>query len=165
MTVENQIITIHSLNVTTLILDLDGVLITTPTWKSDDMHADGYSDFNVSCVSNLNELLSSHDFEIWLSSTRRTKKSLTEFNSIFRNRNISKEIVGFLPVYNDCSNRKEEVEKFITENNLTCFLIIDDDKSLKSMKQEYQNRLVSTDLTLGFNKDKLYEAILMLNKT
>ena len=33
------------------------------------------------------------------------------------------------------------------------------------MKQEYQNRLVSTDLTLGFNKDKLYEAILMLNKT
>lgn len=147
---------------TTLILDLDGVLITTPSWKTDKVHADGYSDFNTSCISNLNELLSLHNFKIWLSSTRRTKKSIAEFNAIFKNRNISQKIVGFLPVYDDCNSRKEEVEKFILENNLTDFLIIDDDKSLKSMKQEYQNRIISTDLTIGFNKDKLNEAVLLL---
>lgn len=159
---ENQNVKIHSQNVTTLILDLDGVLITTPTWKSDTIHADAYSDFNKICVSNLNELLSSNRFNIWLSSTRRTKKSLAEFNAIFRNRNIRQDILGFIPVYENCKNRKEEVERFILENDLTDFLIIDDDKSLKSMKQEFQNRLVSTDLTIGFNKDKLNEAILLL---
>ncbi len=63
-----------------LILDLDGVLITTPLWKADEMDSDGYSKFNQSCIDNLNELLSLADFDIWLSSTRRTVKSIEEFN-------------------------------------------------------------------------------------
>jgi len=38
------------MNKTTLILDLDGVLITTPSWKADEMDADGYSKFNENCI-------------------------------------------------------------------------------------------------------------------
>jgi hypothetical protein len=59
-------------NKITLILDLDGVLIVTPQWKSDTIHEDGYSDFNIECVKNLNCLLNKYIVEIWLSSTRRT---------------------------------------------------------------------------------------------
>lgn len=124
-----------------LILDLDGVLITTPPWKADEMDADGYSSFNMNCVNNLNTLLSQADFEIWLSSTRRTVKTLQEFNQIFANRKIKKEIGGFLPHYPDCKSRKDEIEKFIEESNISNFLIIDDDKSLNEIHECYRENL------------------------
>ena len=40
-----------------ILLDLDGVLITTPNWKPDEIHCDGYSVFNKVAVANLNGLL------------------------------------------------------------------------------------------------------------
>jgi len=146
-----------------LILDLDGVLITTPNWKADEIDSDGYSKFNEKCIVNLNTLLSKSQFEIWLSSTRRTVKSLAEFNLIFANRNISQSIIGFLPVYKDCKNRREEVERFIKNKSITNVLIIDDDKSLNGLKDDYKERLVLTEFLKGFDNEKLKEAIRKLN--
>ncbi|WP_397362273.1 HAD domain-containing protein [Olleya sp. R77988] len=142
-----------------LILDLDGVLITNPSWKADRIHSDGYSEFNKSCVENLNRLLTLAEFDIWLSSTRRTVKTLNEFNLIFKNRGIKKDIVGFLPEYTDCRNRKEEILKFITEFQASDFLIIDDDKSLNGLESGIKESLILTELTKGLNSEKLKEAI------
>lgn len=142
-----------------LILDLDGVLITNPLWKADEIDTDGYSKFNSVCVSNLNQLLSIYEFEIWLSSTRRTVKTLTEFNTIFKNRGIKNTITGFLPDYKDCKTRKETVERFISEFKVKDFLIIDDDKSLNALHQSLKKYLVLTELTKGFNSEKLEDAI------
>lgn len=119
-----------------LILDLDGVLISTPMWKADEMDSDGYSKFNQSCIDNLNTLLSLDDFDIWLSSTRRTVKSMEEFNTIFTNRNIIKPIKGFLPEYENCKNRKEEILEFLNEFGVENYLIIDDDKSLNDLESD-----------------------------
>ena len=47
-----------------ILLDLDGVLITTPPWKQDELHDDGYSNFNYLAVDNLNKLLSIADAEL-----------------------------------------------------------------------------------------------------
>lgn len=141
-----------------LILDLDGVLITNPSWKADQIHSDGYSEFNESCVENLNRLLTLAEFDIWLSSTRRTMKTLTEFNLIFKNRGIEKQIAGFLPEYANCRNRKEEVLNFITELKLSDFLIIDDDKSLNELESGIKEKLILTELMKGFNSEKLKEA-------
>ena len=146
-----------------LILDLDGVLITNPSWKADRIDSDGYSEFNESCVENLNQLLTLAKFEIWLSSTRRTVKNLSEFNLIFKNRGIKKEIVGFLPEYADCKNRKEEILKFISEFKTSDFLIIDDDKSLNGLECGLKRNLVLTELTNGFNLEKLKEATERIN--
>lgn len=141
-----------------MILDLDGVLITNPSWKADRIDSDGYSEFNTSCVENLNRLLTLVEFDIWLSSTRRTVKTLTEFNLIFKNRGIKKEIFGFLPEYADCINRKEEILKFIAEFKVSDFLIIDDDKSLNGLECEIKERLILTELMKGFNLERLNEA-------
>ncbi len=138
-----------------LILDLDGVLITTPMWKADEMDSDGYSKFNQSCIDNLNTLLSLDDFDIWLSSTRRTVKSIEEFNTIFINRNITKPIKGFLPVYENCNNRKEEILKFLEEFKPQNYLIIDDDKSLNDLDEITKEKLVLTELMKGFNQEQL----------
>ena len=141
-----------------LILDLDGVLITNPSWRADRIHSDGYSEFNKSCVENLNRLLTLFEFDIWLCSTRRTVKTLSEFNQIFKNRGIRNSIVGFLPEYQDCKTRKEEIEKFIMEFKVSDFLIIDDDKSLNGLEIGIKKHLISTELMKGFNDEKLIEA-------
>ena len=147
-----------------MVLDLDGVLITNPSWKADRIASDGYSEFNESCIENLNRLLTFAEFDIWLSSTRRTVKTLTEFNLIFKNRGINKEIVGFLPEYADCKNRNEEVQKFIAEFKPSDFLIIDDDKSLNGLESGIKEKLILTELTKGFNSEKLKEAVTKINK-
>ncbi|BDD05572.1 HAD domain-containing protein [Aureibacter tunicatorum] len=142
-----------------LILDLDGVLITTATWKADEIDSDGYSKFNTTCVSNLNRLLKTKKFDIVLSSTRRTVKSLDDFNEIFMFRQINSPITEFLPNYKNCRNRKEEIECYIQEVDIKDFLIIDDDKSLNDANQFIKDRLIQTELLKGFNTDKLKEAI------
>lgn len=142
-----------------LILDLDGVLITTSPWKADEIAEDGYSKFNPECVSNLNTLLSKANFEIWLSSTRRTVKSLEEFNSIFENREIQTSITGFLPEYAKAKSRREEIELFLNENDFDKYLILDDDKSLNDLTPDIKKNLVQTELLTGFDSTKLDAAL------
>ena len=149
---------------TILILDLDGVLITTPSWKADEIAPDGYSVFNKKCVDNLNNLLSKFTFDIWLSSTRRTVKSLEEFNTIFENRNIKEPIIGFLPEYENCKSRADEVVRFIEEFEILNFIILDDDKSLNGIKENYKKQLVLTELQKGFDNEKLKIAIEKIKK-
>lgn len=141
---------------TALILDLDGVLITTRPWKTDEIHQDGYSNFNAESVKNLNKLFQVTNFEIWLSSTRRIKKSLEEFNQIFQNRNIEGKIKGFLPVHEQNFSRRKKVEYFIEHQQLDKYLIIDDDKSLNDLADK--SKLILTNYLQGFNREKLLEA-------
>jgi hypothetical protein len=150
------------MNTIILLLDLDGVLITTPPWKADKMDSDGYSSFNNSCVDNMNKLLKTSSFEIWLSSSRRKHKSLEEFNTIFSNRGIMQSIHGFLPKYEYCKNRKEELEQFLSEREIVNYLIIDDDKSLHSLDNKFDGKVIHTLLQTGFNEEKLNEALKML---
>lgn len=145
-----------------LILDLDGVLITTPSWKNDCIHEDGYSDFNVECVTNLNILVATFDFELWLISSRRKGKAIEEFNVIFSNRGIGIKIAGYVPMYHKRMSRREELEQFLILGNYDDFVIIDDDKSLNGLPAKWKQRLVSTETMIGFNKDKLQETIAII---
>lgn len=147
-----------------LILDLDGVLITTPNWKPDIISEDGYSKFDENCVKNLNTLLSKINIEIFLISTRRLKKSLKEFNLLFRNRGISQEIKSFIPDYPDCKSRFDELNRFLNENENMNYLIIDDDKSLNALEYKKKERLILTDYNQGFSTEKLNEALSKVNK-
>lgn len=143
----------------TIILDLDGVLITTPPWKKDDIDSDGYSMFNTECVERFNKLLKSLESQIWLSSTRRAHKTLEEFNLIFQHRNIHTPIAGFLPIEEKPCTRKEEIVRFIETNKLSSYLIIDDDKSLNDLDENMKNRLVLTEFLKGFDQNALKKAL------
>jgi hypothetical protein len=123
------------------------------------MDTDGYSVFNPDCILRLNELFSEFYFEVWLSSTRRTQKTLQEFNQIFQHRKIDATIVGFLPKHDGDITRKEEIEHFIKEQDLKHFLILDDDKTLHELSARYSNRLVLTEYHKGFDVQKLEEAV------
>lgn len=141
---------------TALILDLDGVLITTSPWKPDIIDADNYSKFNASCIAHLNILLDFGKFDIWLSSSRRERHSLEKFNEIFKYRKIKQPIIGFLPPNTNFDNRCTEISQWIKNEQVQDYLILDDDKSLHEF--EHPKRLVLTKYMLGFNKEKLEEA-------
>ncbi len=141
-----------------VILDLDGVMITTPSWRADEIAADGYSEFNIEAAANLNSLMKSIDAELWLSSTRRLQKTLDEFNEIFKMRNIESTLEGFLPAYEIGTRRNIEIDHFLDGESTSNFLILDDDQSLHALEKGRKAYWIKTDPLVGFNADKLAEA-------
>jgi len=140
-----------------VILDLDGVLITTPSWKRGDIEEDGYSVFNKRTIENLNILLSVADAELWLISDRRKGFTLEQFNVFFKNRNIETELSGMVPVYSKPVIRIEEFKEFIKDESIKNYLLIDDDSSLDAL--EDKSFWVKTNSLVGFSEEKLNEAI------
>ena len=139
-----------------IILDLDGVLITTPPWRRDEVENDGYSKFNFMAIEKFNMLTDelSFEYELWLISDRRRGKTLEQFNKIFKNRNIKKSIDGFVPIYGYIS-RKEEFEKFIHENEFDNMILIDDDSSLDGLIDK--SSWIKTKSLIGFGIEELNE--------
>ncbi len=154
----NSLFTDNNEKVILLLLDLDGVLITTPPWKREEQLSDGYSAFSKNCVSNLNRILELGRFEIWLSSSRRKAKTILEFNQIFDFRGINQSITGMLPEYPREYSRKQELESFLSQKPDSSFLILDDDKSLNDLDDSLKKYLVQTQFLKGFNDDSFLEA-------
>lgn len=146
-----------------LLLDLDGVLITTPAWRANELAADGYAVFDAQAVACLKELLAVANFELWLSSSRRKGKSLEEFQAIFEARGIA-ALTGLLPVYPSSFSRKEELQAFIPSLQGQDLLIIDDDKSLNGLAPAYKKRLVLTQYHQGFREEQLTLAKAMVRE-
>lgn len=140
-----------------IILDLDGVLVITPPWRKDELDSDGYSKFNSVAIDYFNMLTDELSFEceLWLISDRRRGKSLEQFNEIFKNRNIKKTINGMVPIYGHIS-RKEELERFLSENEIDNFILIDDDSSLDGL--EDKSSWIKTKSLIGFGIEELKEA-------
>lgn len=140
-----------------ILLDLDGVMITTPPWRKDDILVDGYSRFKTEAVNNLNKLTSQVDAELWLISGRRKRNTLEEFNVFFKSRNIEKELSGMVPVYFEYIPRIEEFKSFIDTEQIKNYLLIDDDSSLEGL--DNKNFWVKTHPLIGFTEEKLNEAL------
>ncbi len=143
----------------TLILDLDGVLITTPTWKSDVLHEDGYSDFGADCVARLNQLLSTVPCEIWLSSTRRQCMTVTRWTETFRVRGVQQGVGGVLPQASGRPSRAEELQAFVASQPSTPYLVIDDDSSILDLPVAIRERCVVTSFARGFDEGALVAAL------
>ena len=124
-------------------------------WKPDVIHKDGYSDFNKTCVDNLNILTNGLDVELWLISSRRLNTTLEEFQEIFITRNIKAPLVGFVP-NND--KRILEVVSFIENNPDKNILIIDDDNTLHGLPENIKKFWTKPEYLIGFDNEKLVES-------
>lgn len=137
-----------------ILLDLDGVLIIHAPWRRMEFHEDGFNDFDRVCVDNLNCILNETGYDIVLSSARRTVVDIDQMNIYFRARGINKEIIAYVPNYNEdeskpWKNRRQEIELFLEEHKPKNYLIIDDDKSLSDAKKEIKDNWIQTYLTGG----------------
>ena len=136
-----------------LLLDIDGVLNITPSWKSCKIMDDGFLEFDLNSVNNLNQILKMFDLNIVLTSSHRVVHNLSEMNLFFKNRGIIQKINSFLP--NTGLNRLDEITLFLSENRIYDFIILDDDKKLNGLNKKIKRRLILTNPLIGFNYIKL----------
>ncbi len=137
-----------------ILLDLDGVLIKSATWREDDIHEDGYSDFDSTCVKNLNNIIDKTGYNLVLSSSRRENVSIDQMNEYFKRRGVSKSIKAYVPMY-DIElriSRRQEIEMFLDEYKPKNYLIIDDDKSLLDASEEIKSNWIQTNSMIGLKE-------------
>lgn len=130
-----------------IVLDLDGVLITTPPWKKCEILEDGFPTFNNNAVGNLNFLLQQTHANIILSTSHRNKFTLTQWVIIFKSRGIMANIIGKTP---ECGNRKSEIITW-SKSNIEKYIVLDDDKRLYELPDPIKERCIITSPLIGLS--------------
>jgi hypothetical protein len=114
-------------------LDIDGVMIPAKGWKSPAFLNDGFPAFSNKAATTLQSLIS-NAVTIILTTSHKSKFSMDEWKSIFKNRGINIEKIKSLPENFNNLSRKEEIVNWFHVNNVDeSFVIIDDDKSLNEL--------------------------------
>jgi DNA-binding LacI/PurR family transcriptional regulator len=131
-----------------ILLDLDGVMITTKPWESDFILADDFAEFNPKAVTKLNQLLQETGYDIVLSSARRYAHDIDQMNEFFKTRGIEGQIIDYLPLYdlNLRYSRYDEVTRFLMKYRPNNYIVIDDDRSVANLGYD---KLMLTDPMIG----------------
>ena len=150
----------------TILLDIDGVLVTTPSWKPTEQLSDGFMKFNESAVENLATLFKDTNASIVLTTTHRINYDETKWKEIFRMRGLNFHTISKLndktqvdQLLDRATEIKEWVEQFGQHEN---YIIIDDDLSINGLTDDIKERWVSTRPLIGFDKESRVKALHIL---
>jgi hypothetical protein len=150
----------------TILLDIDGVLVTTPGWKRVELLKDGFLEFNKRATDNLIKLLSSAATEIILTTSHRKNYSLPQWKDILEARGIP---VNDLKKIDESEalhtkSRADEIIDWIKMyGNGKNYVIIDDDSSLDNLPLRYKNKWVKTKPLIGLDDEATNKALHILN--
>ncbi|WP_293743462.1 HAD domain-containing protein [uncultured Acinetobacter sp.] len=148
-----------------LLLDIDGVLETSPSWKKPEFLEDKFYKFNENSRKNLIEIIDKINPEIILTTTHRINYNLMEWNQIFELRGIRVDKISKINDAKkaiDIKERNVEIEEWFSNNRTAEFLILDDDKSLNELTDNLKNRWIQIDAMLGITesiKNQILEKI------
>ena len=148
-----------------LLLDIDGVLETSPSWKQPEFLEDKFYKFNENSRKNFIEVINKINPEIILTTTHRINYNLTKWNKIFELRgiNVSKiSKINNAKKATDIKKRNVEIEEWFLNNRTAEFLILDDDKILNELTDNLKNRWIQIDPMLGITesiRDQILERI------
>jgi len=150
----------------TILLDLDGVLVTTPSWKPTEQLSDGFMKFNETAAENLAIVFKETNASIILTTTHRINYDEAKWKEIFKTRGLNFQNITKLndktkveQLVDRATEIKEWVEQFGTKVN---YVIIDDDLSINGLSDEIKARWVSTKPLIGFDKDAKAKALYIL---
>ena len=94
-----------------------------------------------------------------LTTSHKSKFSIKEWKSIFKNRGIKIEKIKSLPQNINNISRKDEIVNWFKVNSVDGdFVIIDDDKSLNELPDFLKRNLIQTSSYIGLTEEHL-EAI------
>lgn len=140
-------------------LDIDGVMVPAKGWKSPEFLNDGFPAFSNRATRTLQSLISD-EVTVVLTTSHRSKFSVEEWKSIFKNRDINIEKIKLLPETFNNLNRKDEIVNWFNINDISeDFIIIDDDKSLNDLPDFLKENLIQTSPYIGLTEEHA-EAIL-----
>lgn len=144
-----------------ILLDIDGVMVITPTWRQPEFLTDGFMAFDKHCAENLANLLEQNPAEIVLSSTHRIHYDEATWQILLANRGIRVSHVSKINAvtcYGDFQPRDKEVLAWVDNNPYEKFIIIDDDKSLRNLPDNIKKFWIETQFLTGFDKTALERA-------
>ncbi len=149
----------------TILLDIDGVLVTTPSWQRVEILDDGFMKFNEKAAHNLQHIVTQTNADIILTSTHRVNFSIEEWKKIFTARVITAKSISKLndrTKLADMGSRAEEIAAWVAGNGMQHnYAVIDDDTSLHSLPNEIKMRCVITKSLIGIDEQTV-EAVLKI---
>jgi FMN phosphatase YigB (HAD superfamily) len=152
----------------TVLLDIDGVLVTTPAWKVVEQHADGFMQFNERAADNLAKLLDKTQAAVVLITTHRISYSEDDWITIFRKRNINASTITKInkaAKLEDIRSRAEEIEAWVlAQADPISYVIIDDDLSLNALPEHIKRRCILTKPMIGIDQSIVDRAMCILQQ-
>ncbi len=149
-----------------ILLDIDGVLETTPPWRKVETDSDGFMKLNENALKNLSILYKKTNASIVLTTTHRVNYNLDDWKGIFERRGIIFEKISKLndkTKLNELLDRGTEIKEWAerqTEN--LNYIIIDDDSSINSLSNDLKEKWIQTKPHIGFDEEALEKALFIL---
>lgn len=149
-----------------LLLEIDGVMLSANSWRSPNILADNFVEFNPKAVKALNIILNENAFDIVLTTSHKFKYNLSQWLDIFSTRNINLSKIDRLPEnVNHVDKKNEIVNWFKSKTSSDDFIIIDDDKSLNDLPDFLKSRLIQTSASVGLTDELANEVLERLKKS
>lgn len=145
-----------------VLLDIDGVMVPAINWKRPEFESDGFPRFSRRATDGLQKIISETGADIVLTSSHKSSYYIKQWREIFSNRGLKNVKIKKLKKNSTYLNRKEEVMRWIQNNNENEFVIIDDDKTLNNLPPKIKSRLIQTSATVGLNEELANSAIRIL---
>ncbi len=112
-----------------ILLDLDGVMNTTPTWRAVEHLEDGFMAFNENCVKNLAKILTATQANIVLTTTHPIHYDESLWQQLLQTRGVNTSHVSKVndaSTFAELSIRCTEIIAWVTAHPNEVFVIIDD---------------------------------------
>lgn len=152
-----------------ILLDIDGVLETTPPWRRAEIHADGFMKLDENALYNLSILIQKTNASIILTTSHRIHYDESKWEEIFRTRGVDCTAISKLNDKTEISQlleRGTEIKEWAeTEGSNQNYVILDDGSSLHALPDEIKVRWVPIRPLVGFDKEALEKALLILTIT
>lgn len=148
-----------------ILLDIDGVMVPASAWKKPEFLNDGFPVFSNRATEALQKIISETSATLLLTTSHKSKYSISEWNAIFKLRGINITKIERLAENSLNTNRKDEILNwFSSTNSKDKFVIIDDDKSLNALPPNLKEKLVLTSPLVGLTMDMAFDAIAILKQ-
>ena len=147
----------------TILLDIDGVLVTTPAWRTAELDTDGFLRFNEKAAKNLARIIDETNAAIVLTTTHRINYSVDEWKEIFKVRGIhpfSVSKLNDIKTIGDMADRATEIKEWVDkQTDRQPYVIIDDDLSINGLPLTIKGKCVLTKSMLGLDEESTIKAL------
>jgi hypothetical protein len=152
-----------------ILLDLDGVLITTPSWRTLEIEPDGFFKFNTHATQNLAAILAETNAALVLTTSHRINYSLPEWTAFFKTRGLFPSAIRKVnerTALPPAGSRTAEISAWVaTQDTATNYVVLDDDLSLHDAPPAIKSRCVLTKPLIGLDTDATQRVLHILYAT
>lgn len=151
-----------------ILLDFDGVMITTQPWRKLEILEDGFIAFNLNAANNLARIIKETNASIVLTTTHRIRFNTRQWTDLFTKRGLYIKCISLInetQLVSEMKDRATEVKEWIEKNGLNVdYIIIDDDSTLHNLPLKIKQRWVKTDSIIGLDISATNKVLQLVNK-